>query len=60
VLLIARPGRVYPLNAETQARHLKLGIQHVVIDPPLDGPDLSNFHAEMERVAALCELQPRS
>jgi probable F420-dependent oxidoreductase len=60
VLVIARPGRVYPLNAETQARHQALGIQHVVIDPPLDGPDLSDFRAEMERVAALCELRPRS
>ncbi|MBE7554916.1 MAG: TIGR03619 family F420-dependent LLM class oxidoreductase [Anaerolineales bacterium] len=60
VLVIARPGRVYPINAETQARHEDLGIQHLVIDPPLDGPDLSNFRAEMERVAGLCGLEPRS
>jgi probable F420-dependent oxidoreductase len=59
VLIIARPGRVYPINAETQAQHEELGIQHVVIDPPLDGPDLSNFRAEMERVAKLCGLEPR-
>ena len=59
VLVIARPGKVYPINAETQARHQELGVQHVVIDPPLDGPDLSNFRAEMERVAELCGLQPR-
>ncbi|MCL4300304.1 MAG: TIGR03619 family F420-dependent LLM class oxidoreductase [Anaerolineae bacterium] len=60
VLVIARSGRVYPINAETQARHQELGVQHVVIDPPLDGPDLSNFRAEMERVADLCRLEPRS
>lgn len=60
VLVIARPGRVYPINAETQARHQELGVQHVVIDPPLDGPDLSTFRAEMERVAELCGLEPRS
>lgn len=60
VLVIARPGRMYPINAETQARHEALGIQHLVIDPPLDGPDLSNFRAEMERVAQLCQLKPRS
>ena len=53
VQIIARPGKVYPINAETQARHRELGVQHLVIDPPLDGPDLSAFRAEMERVAGL-------
>jgi probable F420-dependent oxidoreductase len=57
--VIARPGKVYPINAETQARHQELGIQHVVIDPPLDGPGLSAFRTEMERIAKLCSLQPR-
>lgn len=60
VLVVARPGRVYPINAETQARHQELGVQHLVIDPPLDGPDLSSFRAEMERVAALCGLERRN
>ena len=60
VLVVARPGRVYPITAETQARHVELGIQHLVIDPPLDGPDLSAFRAEMERVAELCGLKPRN
>ena len=59
LLVIARPGKVYPINAETQTQHQELGVQHVVIDPPLDGPDLSNFRVEMERVAELCGLQPR-
>jgi probable F420-dependent oxidoreductase len=59
VLVIARPGKIYPINAETQARHQELGVQHVVIDPPLDGPDLGPFRAEMERVAQLCDLKPR-
>jgi probable F420-dependent oxidoreductase len=59
ITVIARPGKVYPINAETQARHQELGIQHVVIDPPLDGPDLSAFRAEMDRVAVLGGLRSR-
>lgn len=59
VSVIARPGAVYAIDADTHARHRALGIDHVVIDPPLDGPDLSRFRAEMERVATLCGLAPR-
>jgi alkanesulfonate monooxygenase SsuD/methylene tetrahydromethanopterin reductase-like flavin-dependent oxidoreductase (luciferase family) len=59
VLIVARPGRVYPINTETQAQHLALGIHHLIIDPPLDGPDLNAFRSEMERVAAVCGLPPR-
>lgn len=59
VLVVVRPNKAYPLNAETHVRHLELGIQHVVVDPPLDGPDLGPFREEMERVAEVCGLQPR-
>jgi hypothetical protein len=59
VSVIARPGAVYALTAESHARHRALGIDHVIIDPPLDGPDLSRCRAELERVATLCCLTPR-
>lgn len=59
VSVIARPGGVYIMDERAHARHLELGIDHVVIDPPLDGPDLSRFRAELERVAALCGLASR-
>lgn len=55
--IIVRPGKVYPINAETQARHEAMGIHHVVIDPPLD--NLDACRAEMERVAELCDLERR-
>jgi probable F420-dependent oxidoreductase len=60
VTIIARPGRFYPINAETQAQHRALGIQQVVIDPPLDFPALEECRKEMERVAQLSGLQPRT
>lgn len=60
LLIIARPGKMYPIDAETQAQHQALGINHVVVDPPLTGPDLSAFREELERVAEVCGLQRRS
>ena len=60
IRVIARPGPIYKINRETRARYEALGITHVVIDPPLDGPDLSPFRAEMERVAEVCDLQRRN
>ena len=60
VTIIARPGKVYPLNAETYAEHQKLGIDQIVIDPPLDDPTLKACRTEMERVAGVCGLQARS
>jgi len=55
--IIARPGPVYPINAETHARHQELGVDQVVVDPPLN--DLGDCRAEMERIAKVCNLQPR-
>jgi probable F420-dependent oxidoreductase len=60
VSVIARPGGVYALDQRAHARHVELGIDHVVIDPPLDDPDLARFRAELERVATLCGLAPRA
>jgi probable F420-dependent oxidoreductase len=59
VLVVVRPGKAYPINAETHARHHELGIQHMVVDPPLDGPNLAAFREEMERLAEVCGLQGR-
>jgi len=58
--IIARPGQVYPLNAETHAQHIQLGIDQVVVDPPLAGPTLEACRAEMERVAGVCGLRARA
>lgn len=59
IVIVARPGPVYEINAETLARYQELGIEHVIIDPPLTGPDLAACQAEMERVAELAGLEPR-
>lgn len=58
LIIIARPGPVYPINAETHAQHQELGISQVVVDPPLT-TGLSEYRAEMERIAEVCGLQPR-
>jgi probable F420-dependent oxidoreductase len=60
VTVIARPGKVYPLNAETHRQHQELGVRQVVLDPPLDQPNLSTCREEMERVAEVCGLQYRA
>lgn len=54
---IARPHTVYPITAETQARHRELGVTDVVIDPPTD---LDACRAELERIAAVTDLEPRT
>ncbi len=59
LLVIARPGKMYSINAETHRQHQELGIQHVVVDPPLSGAGLADFRAEMERIAEVCELSAR-
>lgn len=59
IQIIARPGKIYPIDAETQARHQELGVHQIIIDPPLDTPDLSTCRSEMERVAEVAGLQSR-
>jgi probable F420-dependent oxidoreductase len=60
--IIARPGDNYEINAETQARHMELGVNHLVVDTPIKevDPDLELLRAQMERVANVCGLTARS
>lgn len=57
--VIARPGASHPVDEHTHAHYVALGVEHLVIDPPVDGPDLTRFRAEMERVASVCDLARR-
>lgn len=57
--IVARPGKVYPINTDTIERHHELGIQHLVVDPPLSGDGLSDCRDEMERIADVCNLHAR-
>lgn len=61
LLLVARPGDNYPIDDAAHARHLELGVDHLVVDTPIqqDDPDLSLLRAQMERVAKVCALTPR-
>lgn len=62
VLIIARPGDNYKINAETQARHVELGIDHLIVDSPVkfnEDPSLKTLREQMEQVAEVCGLQPR-
>ena len=60
--IIARPGDTYQVTAETQAHHIELGVNHLVVDTQIkeEDPDLELLRAQMERVAQICSLQPRS
>ncbi|WP_179137195.1 hypothetical protein, partial [Candidatus Entotheonella palauensis] len=56
--VIARPGDNYEINDRTHARHVELGIDHLIVDTPIKevDPDLSILRAQMERVAKICGL----
>jgi probable F420-dependent oxidoreductase len=60
--LIVRPGDTYEINAESQARHLALGVNHLVVDTPIKevDPGLSRLRTRMQQVAEICGLQPRT
>lgn len=62
LLVVARPGTTYPLTPEAHARHLALGVTHLVADTPIkqEDPELALLREEMERVARVCELSPRA
>jgi probable F420-dependent oxidoreductase len=62
LLIVARPGTTYPITAETHARHLELGVTHLVADTPIkqEDPDLKLLREEMERVAEVCGLERRT
>ncbi len=59
VTVIARPGDNYEINAESQARHIELGVDHLVVDTPIkeEDSDLKFLRTQMERVADICDLQ---
>jgi hypothetical protein len=62
VLIIARPGDNYKINTETQARHVELGVDHVIVDSPVkfnEDPGFKTLREQMERVAEICGLQSR-
>lgn len=62
VAIFARPGDTYPINAESQARHVALGVHHLIVDTPIKAvdPDLKLLRARMEQAAEVCGLQPRA
>lgn len=59
--IIARPGNTYQVTEESHARHLELGVTHLVADTPIkqEDPKLDVLRAEMERIAKVCELKRR-
>ena len=59
--IIVRPGDTYEVNEEAHARHIELGVDHLVIDTPIKeaDPDLAQLRARMARVAAICDTKAR-
>jgi hypothetical protein len=62
VQIVARPGNTYAITPETQARHVELGVDHLIMDTPIkeEDPKLEILRESMERVAEICGLTPRS
>ena len=56
--LIVRPGDTYVIDEASHARHVELGVDHLVVDTPIkeEDPDLSILRSQMERVARVCGL----
>lgn len=61
VSIVARPGDTYEITPETHARHQELGVDHLIVDTPIKeaDPDLAILREKMERVAEICDLEPR-
>ena len=59
--IVARPGDTYDVTPETHARHVELGVHHLIVDTPIKevDRDLSILRAKMERVAEICGLRSR-
>jgi probable F420-dependent oxidoreductase len=59
--IVARPGNTYAVNADSHARHLELGVTHLVADTPIhqEDPKLEILRGEMERIARVCGLTRR-
>ena len=60
--VIVRPGDTYEVDEEAHARHVELGVDHLVIDTPIKepDPDLARLRARMKRVATICEAQTQA
>jgi probable F420-dependent oxidoreductase len=56
VSVIVRPDNYDP---ETLARYSDLAIEQMVLSPPFTGPNLGACCEEMQRIAEICDLQPR-
>lgn len=61
VLVFARPGETYPIQADTQAQHEELGVDHLIVDTPIkqEDPGLKILRERMERIAEVCRLRRR-
>lgn len=61
VPIVARPGNTYVVDKDSHARHLELGVTHLVADTPIkqEDPDLALLRGEMERIADVCGLKRR-
>jgi len=53
-------GRAYQLTPEMHAIHLKLGVDHVILDTQVSSADHSEFIDAMHRWAEITALKPRS
>ena len=60
VSVMARPGNVYEVNAETHAVHQELGVEHVILDTVIMSPDMSELVDKMSRWAEVLGLTPRA
>jgi probable F420-dependent oxidoreductase len=59
VTLMARPGNVYEVDAETHAIHQELGIDHIILDTVIMSPDMSELVEKMHSWAELLGLTRR-
>jgi alkanesulfonate monooxygenase SsuD/methylene tetrahydromethanopterin reductase-like flavin-dependent oxidoreductase (luciferase family) len=59
VMIIARPGKIYQINAEILEKYRELGVHILVVDVPLTDRDLSGFRSEMQHIAEVGGLQLR-
>jgi probable F420-dependent oxidoreductase len=59
VTIMARPGNVYAVDAETHAIHQELGVGHVILDTVIMSADQSNLVEQMHRWSEVIGLTPR-
>ena len=57
LLIAARPHKAYPINPVTIEQHRKLGVQHLILDPPASELTLDAYLEELERISEVCELR---